>query len=208
MSQSIYTTIRVNSNGKRVVASPERRFTAPDPATAAELAAAMILTWDEQRTAAVSYNEDGMWTFTPSTGSPVHIHVLDADDTPRPCSRCGVHDAPSLHRCADAAPEQVLIEGTEDDTLDMHAPAARTAIEHATVQFWSVTGTPAAHRAAAYAQRLISPTATHIRDNATGREGVQVDMFGPYLVIQFTDHRTELRDVDSVTLIPQPGARY
>lgn len=81
MSQSIYTTVRVGSNGKRLVATPERRFTTPDAATAAELAASMTLSADEQRTAAVSYNEDGVWTFKPSTGSPVHIRVVEDDAT-------------------------------------------------------------------------------------------------------------------------------
>lgn len=119
MNQSIYTTTRVTSDGKRMVAVSDRRFTAPDAATAAELAASMILTRDEQRTASVSYNEDDVWTFTPSTGSPVHIRVID-EDIPRPCERCGVYDAPSLHRCAAAPPESELIEGAEDDAFDMH----------------------------------------------------------------------------------------
>jgi len=183
---SIYTTVQVGTNGKRLQGTPERRYAAPDAVTAAELAASVALTRDEQRTASVSYNEDGVWTFKPSTGSPVHIIVTEFDDSPRPCEKCGVHDAPSLHTCVPEA----------------------AAIERATVQFWSVTGAPAARRATAYAQRVTSPTATHVRDNMTGREGVQVDMFGAYLVIQFADHRTELRAVDAVTLVEQPGARY
>lgn len=46
--------------------------------------------------------------------------VAELDDTPRPCESCGVHDAPSLHQCATAQTENVLIEGTEDDAFDMH----------------------------------------------------------------------------------------
>lgn len=77
MDTTTYTTIRVNSNGKPLAGIFERKYRARDAAGAAELAASNSLTRAEYSAASVSYNEDGVWTFTPSTGSPVHIRVTE-----------------------------------------------------------------------------------------------------------------------------------
>lgn len=81
------------------------------------------------------------------------------------------------------------------------------AIENATAQFHAVTGKGARQREEAYVRRSTGPTATKIRDAVTGREGFQVDMFGLYLVIRFTDGETVLREMDDVTVIESRWTR-
>jgi hypothetical protein len=112
----IYTTVRVDADGQPLIASPARKFTAPDAVTAAELAASMILTGDEQRTASVSYNEDGVWTFAPSTGSPVHIRVTDPQ---------------SPEEAAQEAAEQAEADEHEQHQLDAMGKHEETLTEQA-----------------------------------------------------------------------------
>lgn len=77
MSQSIYTTARVSSTGKPLAGTFERKYRADDEASAAELSASNWMTRDQYSAASVTYNEDGVWTFTPGTGAPVHIRVTE-----------------------------------------------------------------------------------------------------------------------------------
>jgi hypothetical protein len=74
---TVYVTVRVNSKGKPLAGMFERKYRAADEAGAAELAASNGMTRAEYSKASVTYNEDGVWTFTPGTGAPVHIRVTE-----------------------------------------------------------------------------------------------------------------------------------
>lgn len=74
---TVYVTVRVNSKGKPLAGMFERKYRATDAAGAAELAASNGMTRAEYSAASVTYNEDGVWTFTPGTGAPVHIRVTE-----------------------------------------------------------------------------------------------------------------------------------
>lgn len=75
MNRSIYTTTRVTSNGRPIAGTFERKYRAADEAAAAELSASNWMTRAEYSVASSSRSADGVWTFTPATGAPVHIRV-------------------------------------------------------------------------------------------------------------------------------------
>jgi hypothetical protein len=77
-AKNTYTTVRVSGSGKPLGGMFERTYRAADEAGAAELAASNGMTRDQYSAASSSRNEDGVWTFTPATGSPVHIRVTAA----------------------------------------------------------------------------------------------------------------------------------
>lgn len=77
-AQTIFTTNRVTRNGKPVAGTFERKYRAADEATAAEIAASNSMTRAEYSKASSTRSADGVWTFTPATGSPVHIRVTAA----------------------------------------------------------------------------------------------------------------------------------
>lgn len=74
-THTIFTTTRVTRTGKPMAGTFERKFRAIDEAMAAELAASNSMTRAEYAAASSSRSENGVWTFTPATGSPVHIQV-------------------------------------------------------------------------------------------------------------------------------------
>lgn len=74
---NVYTTIQVRNNGRSVAGAPERKYRAMKAAAAAEIAASAIMTGSERATATAVDNQDGTWTFTPSTGAPVRVRVTE-----------------------------------------------------------------------------------------------------------------------------------
>lgn len=83
MTTKIYTTTRVASDGRPMAGTFERTYRATDTARAAERAASNSMTRADYSNASVTCNKDGVWTFTPGTGAPVHIRVTETNDDPR-----------------------------------------------------------------------------------------------------------------------------
>jgi hypothetical protein len=74
MSTKTYTTYRIGRNGRYVPGSPVRKYATTGAEQAARNAARATLTAREIATATVHHEAD-VWTFTPTTGSPVLISV-------------------------------------------------------------------------------------------------------------------------------------
>lgn len=111
---TVYVTVRVDSKGKPLAGTFERKYRATDAAGAAELAASNGMTRDQYSAASVTYNEDGVWTFTPGTGAPVHIRVTEytPDD-----AGAAAQDAAEQAEADEHEQQQLDAMGKHEETL-------------------------------------------------------------------------------------------